>query len=391
MSRATKVPVSGMNLPRSAAFGPMPQLCDTAMMKQRGGDSIFIRRVLILLGILAAVALLFSLSQLLMLMFGSVVVATVLTAVAKPIQRWLRLPRGVSLTMAILLLLGLIGGAFALFGSQAIAQAQQLGDQLPAAWDQFRGRLGQWGISLPDIRAENQAVAPGLPEIGILPDPMRQLDQDLVTRVGRWLMNVFQAIGNTLLVLVGGIYLAAEPQLYRTGLLKLIPKKERPIIDDAYQHTARALQYWLLGTAISMLAVGSLTWLGLWALGVPSALALALLAGILEFVPFIGPVASSIPAILIAFTGGLDLAIWTGLLFVGVQQIEGNVIQPIAQRYAVDLPPALLLFSIVAAGFLFGIVGVIFAAPLTVVAYVLIKRLYVREALHTQTTLPDER
>jgi predicted PurR-regulated permease PerM len=380
-----------MNLPRSAAFGPMPQLCDTAMMKQRGGDSIFIRRVLILLGILAAVALLFSLSQLLMLMFGSVVVATVLTAVAKPIQRWLRLPRGVSLTMAILLLLGLIGGAFALFGSQAIAQAQQLGDQLPAAWDQFRGRLGQWGISLPDIRAENQAVAPGLPEIGILPDPMRQLDQDLVTRVGRWLMNVFQAIGNTLLVLVGGIYLAAEPQLYRTGLLKLIPKKERPIIDDAYQHTARALQYWLLGTAISMLAVGSLTWLGLWALGVPSALALALLAGILEFVPFIGPVASSIPAILIAFTGGLDLAIWTGLLFVGVQQIEGNVIQPIAQRYAVDLPPALLLFSIVAAGFLFGIVGVIFAAPLTVVAYVLIKRLYVREALHTQTTLPDER
>jgi predicted PurR-regulated permease PerM len=356
-------------------------------MSERGSDATFVRRVLILLGILAAVAMLVLLSHLLILLFGSIVVATVLTAISRPIQRWLHVPRGVSLTLAILLLLGVIGGITAMFGTQIVAQAQALSEQLPAAWDQFRGRVAQFGIALPDLAFGIDAVPEAMvPE----PEPVRELDQDMVGRLGRWLMMVFRAIGDTLLVLVGGIYLAVEPQLYRTGLLKLFPRKRRAVVDDAYGHSARALQFWLLGTAISMAAVGALTWAGLALLGVPSALALALLAALLEFIPFIGPIASSIPAILIAFSHSPELAIWTGLLFVVVQQIEGNVIQPIAQRYAVDLPPALLLFSLVAAGFLFGIVGIIFAAPLTVVGYVLTKRLYVQETLHTETPLPDE-
>jgi predicted PurR-regulated permease PerM len=298
------------------------------------------------------------------------------------------LSRGLSLVLAILLLVGVVGGAVAMFGAQLVAQADQLGERLPAAWEQFRAWMGGWGIPIPDIGAGGMPP----PTEGVLPDrPVAGIDQDLVGQLGRWLMVVFQAIGDTLLVLVGGIFLAAEPELYRTGLLKLFPAWDRRLLEDAYGHSARSLQYWLVGTAISMAAVGLLTWAGLALLGIPSALALALLAALLEFIPFVGPVASSIPAILIAFTVGLDAALSTALLFVVVQQIEGYGIQPIAQRYAVDLPPALLLFSVVAAGFLFGITGIIFAAPLTVVAYVLIKRLYVREALGTETPLPDEK
>jgi predicted PurR-regulated permease PerM len=146
----------------------------------------------------------------------------------------------------------------------------------------------------------------------------------------------------------------------------------------------------MLGTFVSMGVVGLVTGIGLWLIGVPSALALGLLAGLLEFVPIIGPIAASVPAILLAFSHSTEMALWTAGLFILVQQLEGNLIQPIVQRYAVDLPPALLLFSVVAGGLLFGIVGIIFAAPLTVVTFVLVKRLYVREVLDTETKLPHE-
>jgi len=351
-----------------------------------GSERTFIRRVLILLGILAAVGLLYVLRHIVMLVFGSVVIGVLLSAMSDPIRRWTGLPRGLSLALAILILLVLIGGAAASFGSQVVVQGQQLAQMLPDAWDQFRGRLLDLGISLPDIGA---GTSPATTEGPRLPAP-GPFGQDLIGRVVNLLRGVFQGVANTLLLIVGGIYLAAQPDLYRRGLLTLFPEHLRGLIGDAYDHSGRALKLWLLGTLISMCVVGLLTWIGLLVIGVPSALALALLAFVLEFVPFIGPVAAATPAILIASTHGVETAIWTTLLFFAVQQLEGNVVQPLAQRYAVDLPPAILLFSLVAVGSLFGVLGIIFAAPLTVVGYVLLKRLYVREALHTPTRLPDE-
>ena len=133
-----------------------------------------------------------------------------------------------------------------------------------------------------------------------------------------------------------------------------------------------------------------LTGLGLAWVGLPSALALGLLAGLLAFVPLVGPIVSAIPALLLALADGAATVGWTLAVFVGVQQIEGNVVMPFVQRRMVDLPPALLLFAIVAAGTLLGPLGALLAAPLTVVVFVLVKRLYVREALDTPTPLPGE-
>ena len=131
-----------------------------------------------------------------------------------------------------------------------------------------------------------------------------------------------------------------------------------------------------------------LTWLGLMIIGVPSALTLGLLAALLEFVPFIGPIVAAVPAILLGFAAGPDKAIWVAFLFVAIQQFEGNVLEPMVQQRAVDLPPALLLFALVAGGLVFGVAGILLAAPLTVVLYVLVKKLYVQEALGTPTPLP---
>ena len=152
----------------------------------------------------------------------------------------------------------------------------------------------------------------------------------------------------------------------------------------------RALRLWLKGQAIAMVVVGLMTGIGLWFLGMPSAFVLGLLAGLLEFIPFAGPIISAIPAILLALVVGPEMALWVGLLYLAVQQFEGNILSPMIQQYAVDLPGVVLLFSLIGFGILFGTLGVILAAPLAVVTLVLVKRLYIIETLDTPTPIPGE-
>jgi predicted PurR-regulated permease PerM len=139
-----------------------------------------------------------------------------------------------------------------------------------------------------------------------------------------------------------------------------------------------------------MVVIGAMTAAALWILGVESWLVLGLLAGMLEFIPFAGPILSAIPAVLIALAQSTDLALWVVGAYVFVQHAEAYLIQPLIQRYAVDLPAVILLFSLLAFGVLFGTIGVVLAAPLAVVSYVLVKRLYVIETLDTPTPIPGE-
>jgi predicted PurR-regulated permease PerM len=194
-----------------------------------------------------------------------------------------------------------------------------------------------------------------------------------------------------MVVIVAGIFLALQPRFYATGAIKLVPPHKRALIGEAMNECERALQLWLKGQLMAMVVVGLLVGTGLWLLGVPSALTLGLLAGLLEFIPFAGPILAMIPAVLLALAVSPDLAIWVLLLYLAVQQFEGNVLTPVVQQYAVDLPGVVLLFSLIGFGIIFGTLGVILAAPLAVVSYVLVKRLYVVEALHTATPIPGEK
>jgi predicted PurR-regulated permease PerM len=212
-----------------------------------------------------------------------------------------------------------------------------------------------------------------------------------LSNLGRFALSLGNGIADTLLVVVGGIYLAAQPNLYRTGLIKLIPARSRGLAATALEESGATLGLWLKGRLISMAVVAGLTAIGLWLIGLPSWLSLALLSGLLEFIPFIGPIIAAVPAILLALAASPQAALWAALLYLIVQQIEGNIVEPLVQQRAVTIPPALLLFALVAAGLLFGIAGIILGAPLTVVLYVFVKHLYVREALGTDTPLPTDR
>ena len=205
------------------------------------------------------------------------------------------------------------------------------------------------------------------------------------------LMSLSSAVAGFLVVIVGGIYLAWQPNLYQKGVIKLFTKQARPAAEATLYSSGRALKLWLLGQLVAMLIVGVLTGLGAWLIGLPSAIALGLVAGLLEFIPFAGPMLAAIPALLIALTMDTQTVIMTLALYTIIQQVEGNLITPIVQRQAVSLPPALTLFALIAMGLVFGPLGILFAAPLTVVTYVAVKQLYIRRVLGDDTSIPGER
>jgi predicted PurR-regulated permease PerM len=332
----------------------------------------FITRVLITAAIIALFALAWYLRGLLLLLFGSVLVSVLLRLIAKPIHTQFRVTNGIALAIAALLVLAVIGLIFWFFGAEISRQTEELEVMLPNAWQSFQARLDAvgWGDSLRQGVENFRASA--------------------LTSFGRFALSVTNGIGDTILAIAGGIYLAAQPHLYKTGLLKLIPPDHRDVTSDALDCADLGLALWLRGRMVSMLVVGMLTAIGLYIIGVPSWLSLGLLSGLLEFIPFLGPLISAVPAVLLALAHSPQAALWTIGLYLLVQQLEGNLIEPMIQQRAVRIPPLLLLFSIITWALLFGIGGIVVAAPLTVVVFMLVKRLYVREALGTPTPLPTD-
>ena len=346
-----------------------------AGQRQKFGEALFIRRVLIVLGLTAVLLLLWQLRGLLVMLFGAIVIATVFRALADGIQKWTRVPVGVAVALSVLLILGSLAALIFMFGSHIGQQARLLGQALPDAWASLEERVS--AIGLGEQWKQVEAAA-------------RREGTGTFSGIGRTIVSIGSGLADFMVVLFGGIFLAAQPRFYRTGAIKLVPQAKRALVAQAMDDSERALRLWLKGQLIAMVAVGVLTGFGLWLVGLKSALVLGLIAGLLEFIPFAGPILSAIPAVLIALAVSPDLAIWVVLVYVAVQQFEGVVLQPLVQQYAVDLPGVVLLFSLIAFGTLFGTLGIILAAPLAVVTYVLVKRLYVVEALDTKTPIPGE-
>ena len=343
--------------------------------KQDQSEHIFVRRVLIVLGLAALFFLVWELRVLLLMLFGAIVIASIFRAVADVICKYTKLPNGVSTALAIILVLGSLAALIALFGAHVAQQVQTLRETLPAAWKTLEQRIGDIGLSAQLDKLVATITAPG---------------GGSLSGFGRTLLSIGSGLADLLVVIFAGIYLATQPNFYRTGLIKLVPPLRRKIAAEAMLESERALRLWLKGQAIAMVVVGLLTGFGLWWLEMPSALTLGLLAGVLEFIPFAGPIIAAVPAILLALAVSPELTLWVVLLYVAVQQFEGNLLTPLVQQYAVDLPGAVLLFSLIGFGSLFGTLGIILAAPLAVVSMVLVKRLYIIEALDTPTPIPGE-
>ena len=338
-------------------------------------EHIFVRRTLIVLGLAALFFLVWELRILLLMLFGAVVVASIFRAVADMICSYTKLPGSVATGLSIAIVLGTVAGLVALFGTHVGQQLSTLRETLPEAWRALEQRIGDIGLADQLDALVATITAPG---------------GGSLSGFGRTLLSIGSGLADVVVVLFAGIYLATQPNFYRAGVIKLVPPARRKIAAEAMLESERALRLWLKGQAIAMVVVGTLTGVGLWALDMPSALVLGLMAGLLEFIPFAGPIIAAIPALILALAVSPEMALWVGLLYLAVQQFEGNVLTPLVQQYAVDLPGAVLLFALIGFGSLFGTLGVVLAAPLAVVTMVLVKRLYVIETLDTPTPIPGE-
>lgn len=322
------------------------------------------RGTVVVLSTIAAAYVLWLLVDLLLLLFACALVSLILLTITNSIRKRIRLPFGVALALSILGLLVVIGGAVAFFGATLQGEFAELGSRLPGAWLEVQGRLRASSLGTA-ILERAQELAPS--------------QQAIVTFAGSALAALGGALSGLALVLVGGLYLAAQPSLYAVGLLRLIPRRAQPSAADTLDAVSVSLRNWLKGQALGMLFVGVATGLGLWLVGVPAAWAIGLVAGLAEFVPYLGVIVAGIPAVVLGFGQGTDTGLWTIGVLLAVQQVQGNLVMPLLQNRMVDLPPAVTIFGIIAAGILFGVPGVLLATPLTIVVLVLVRRLYLEE------------
>jgi predicted PurR-regulated permease PerM len=336
-------------------------------------DGDYVRRLLITLAVLGLAYFVWLVSGVLLLAFAAVLLAVLLRGFADVIAVYAPIPQRWALTTAIVVVALFLAGFLALFGAQIGGQISQLFEALPPALDAAGSRIG---ISQASEKLQ-EAIASGS-------------GPGILSRAVGLGYTVLGAFADLVLVMVAAIYLAAEPRLYRRGAVKLLPPSQHRRALDAMDVTGNALRLWFGGQLVTMMLIGVVSALAFWWIGLPSPLALGLIAGVTNFIPFLGPILGTIPALVFAVTIDLATVLWTLGAILVIQQLEGNVITPFIQQRAVSMPPALVLFAIVVFGVLFGWLGVFLAVPLAVATTVLVKKLWIRQTLGEQTTVPGE-
>jgi predicted PurR-regulated permease PerM len=334
--------------------------------------------VLITILLLALAYLVWRGAQVLLQAFAGVLFAIFLITLSNWVRERSGLRHGWSLTIVLAALVALAGGVGWLLANHLAVQISELTVKLPQSLEQLGKYLEQfpWGRFL-------------LEQLPQIPETLTQGGQ-----FGQ-LMGVLMGGANILVtavvILFVGIFGAAEPSLYRQGLVHVVPHIYRPRMEEAMDAVLFNMRWWLVGQVFLMLAVGITTSFGLWLLGVPLALTLGIIAGILELIPFLGAWLSAIPAVLMALLISPWHVLWVGLLFLGIHIVEGYILVPLVQKRTVEMPPALTLVAQVLLGNLFGLMGLFVAAPLTVTLVVLLKMLYVEDTLgDEEVVVPGE-
>lgn len=342
----------------------------------------FKRRVLIAVGITVLVlAILWFLQQVitaLLLGFAGILLAIFFRALTD----WLRdhTPLSDNLAFAAIML-ALVGGlalAVWLLAPRIAGQLDQLTTGMPQAVNQLRQRIVQyqWGQWLLDQAPQGSDI---LPSTG-----------SVINRITSTFSLFTDVLVGVLVIFFMGLYLAINPEWYIGGLVMLFPPNRRNRTRAILNIISYNLWHWMLGQMISMITIGVLTGLGLWLLGVPAALTLGIIAGALEIIPSIGPVLALVPGVLIALMQSPTLALYTFFLYIGVQAFESYILTPNVMQRAASIPPALFLITAVALGALFGFLGLLVAAPLTLLVMVVVKTVYVEDTLGNTLDIPGE-
>lgn len=335
-------------------------------------DRFNYRLLITIQGAIAAAVLLalcWYLIDVLLLTFAAVLLALLLDGVAAWLQTHTAMPttfaKAVTVVGFILLLLGAVGW----LGPLLLTAIDQFAQNLPPAWSRLYAALQRYDAVADLAQRAYQNITETL------------LTPGMFSRLGGWFSGTLGSVISFLVIVILGLYLSWEPQVYIAGLIRLTPISRRARLLVVLQTMGAALQRWLVARFLSMAVVGALTYAGLWWLALPAAPPLAALAALLSFIPNIGPVLSAVPAVVIGFLQQPLLAGYVVALYTGVQTVESYLITPLIQRSALQLPPAFLLVMQLALGMLFGLIGLALATPLAVALVVAIRLFYIEDVL----------
>ncbi|WP_341730469.1 AI-2E family transporter [Microcoleus sp. EPA2] len=338
-----------------------------------------------LLALIASCYILWQIRQALLLLFAAVVLATALNRLARYLQKF-RLKRSIAVLLSITFLVLIFLGLFLIIVPPFTQQFQQLTQRAPQGivklneWiDQIETRFsGQFGQRLPNL------------DVNDIMQQLQPLFNQLVGGAGAFVGNTLGVILSFLLVIVLTLMTLAEPLSYRKAFIQLFPSFYRRRVDGILDECEIALGRWAIGALISMSVITLLSLIGLSVLKVPLALAHAVVAGLLNLIPNMGPGLSVIPPMTIAL---LDSPLKSGLvllLYFLIQQFESNLLTPYVMAQQVSLLPAVTLIAQVFFATFFGFLGLLLALPLTVVAQVWIREVLIKDILNQWHTSPTK-
>lgn len=375
---------------------------------------------LIAIGVIVALRFLWIAHAIFIVTFLGILLGLAMSRAVDFLER-IKIRRGIGAPLVLLSLIGLAVGLGALIGPSLRDQTKQLTTELPKAMQQVEKWINQTpakalvqqhlppeGQQQPQQQQRPQEQQkPQSPEAK--PQEPQQPGQDqqqqqggLTAQIGRELRgatkflfpiisSVFGAVAGLVIVLFLAMYIAATPRLYREGLRHLVPHRHRDRADDLLDALRDTLRQWLIARVMAMVIIGAITGGALALLGVKGAAALGVLAGIMEFIPFFGPIISAVPAIGIALVDSPQKALWVIGLYVLIQQLEGNVVTPLLLEKRLDIPPVLTVVAVSALGVVFGVLGMLIAEPLLAAVLVTTKLLYVQDVVGDDVQIGKEK
>lgn len=340
-------------------------------------------RASVLIALAALLAMFWLAPSFPLVVFVAVLIGTAIRALATPLHERLGLPEMASVILVAVGLIVLLALGVWLSIGPLTAQALQLRDALPGSIAGLEARLetNGWGRWL--LEQGDGGWLSGLNSSELLSNGGRVAGVAATAAGG-----VFGGLGNAVFTLLLALYFALQPGTYQSGLRHLLAPELQDEVEALFAELGTTLRYWLAGQLFSMLFIGCFVFAGLWLLGVPLAGLLAVLSALLGFVPIVGPIVAAVPAVLLGATQGLDVAAYVVAMYLVLHVIEGDILTPMIQSHAVDLPPALLLMSQLFLGAVFGLLGLAVAAPLAAVMLVVVRRGYVRDWLRGGAPAP---
>src|SRR4051812_24249318 len=310
--------------------------------------------------------------------------------------------RGIAAVLIVLAAIGALFGIGAWITPTVRAQSAELRVKIPEAVDRVQGWIGRRearliGVVVGDSVAaqahrtkDSTASTAGAADSTTSTDP--SLREHLGTQLNgatRYLFpfisHTFEIVAGIFLIIFVAIYTAADPSLYHRGLMKLFPHRGRARAGEVLSRMAWVLRRWLVTQMIAMLTIGAATTIALLVLRVKAALALGIIAGLLEFIPTVGPALSSIPALAMGFIDSPEKALWVAVVYIGLHFFESHLVIPLLMKGGVDLPPVLTILSQALFTLLFGFLGLMVAVPALAAVVVAVKMLYVQDVVGDAT------